>query len=213
MYAGRNKKRILGKAIFVLPAAAILVILLYNNTYNDLQHTARALVKQALGKEPDNTLSYGEFYSEKLFKKAMEEVDYQGEWAVAYGFHPAILEYNGISTLDGYLGFYSQDYKEAFREVIAPALEENEGARSYYDEWGARCYLYSADNATIVEALRRYPHEEDALEINEEALRKLDCRYIFSRIRMTNADEKGLSLRCICTDESSPYVVYVYTMY
>lgn len=210
MYAGRNKKRILRKAVLVLPAAAILVILLYNNTYNDLQHTARALVKQALGKEPDNTLSYGEFYSEKLFKKAMEEVDYQGEWAVAYGFHPAILEYNGIATLDGYLGFYSQDYKEAFREVIAPALEENEGARSYYDEWGARCYLYSADNATIVEALRRYPHEEDALEINEEALRKLGCRYIFSRIRLTNADEKGLSLRCTCTDESSPYVVYVY---
>ncbi len=215
MYANKiNKKnkRILEKAVFALTAAAILTILLYNNTYNDLQHTAKALVKQALGKEPDNTVSYGEFYSEKLFKKAMEEVDYQGEWSVAYGFHPAVLEYNGIATLDGYLGFYSQEYKEAFREVIAPALESNEGARSYYDEWGARCYLYSADNATIVEALRRYPHEEDALEINEEALRKLGCRYIFSRIRLTNADEKGLSLRCVCTDESSPYVLYVYTI-
>ncbi len=215
MYANkinRKNKRILEKAVFALAAAAILTIFLYNNTYNDLQHTAKALVKESLGKEPDNTLSYGEFYSEKLFKKAMEEVDYLGEWSVAYGFHPAVLEYNGIATLDGYLGFYSQEYKEAFREIIAPALELNEGARSYYDEWGARCYLYSADNATIVEALRRYPHEEDALEINEEALRKLGCRYIFSRIRLTNADEKGLSLRCICTDESSPYVLYVYTI-
>ncbi len=212
MFANRRQKRILRKLAFVLPAAAILTIFLYNNEYNDLQHTTKALVKQMLGKEPDNSLSYGEFYSEKLFEKALEEVDYQGEWSVAYGFHPAVLEYNGIATLDGYLGFYAEEYKEAFREVIAPALEMNEGARSYYDEWGARCYLYSADNATIVEAVRRYPHEEDALEINEDALKKLGCRYIFSRIRLTNADEKGLSLRCICTDESSPYTLYVYSI-
>ncbi len=210
VYADKRQSRILRRLTFALPAAAILVIFLYNNTYNDLQHTAKALVKQALGKEPDNTLSYGEFYSEKLFEKALEEVNYQGEWSVAYGFHPAVLEYNGIATLDGYLGFYSQDYKEEFRKVIAPALEQNEGARIYYDEWGARCYLYSADNATVVEAVRHYPHEEDALEIDEEALKQLGCRYIFSRIRLTNADEKGLSLRCVCTDESSPYVLYVY---
>lgn len=202
--------RLAERAMWLLPLAAILVILGYNNSYNDLLHTAKAEVKSILGKAPEDSLSYGEFYSTDLFAKACEEIDYQGEWAVAYGFHPAVLEYNGIATLDGYLGFYSQSYKESFREVIAPALEENEGSRIYYDEWGARCYLYSGHNTTIVEAVRNYPHTEDTIEIDTEALKKLGGKYIFSRIQITNATEKGLSLRCVCTDENSPYVVYVY---
>lgn len=180
------------------------------NTYNDLLHTAKALVKEQLGREPDNTLSYGEFYSEALFRKTCEEIGYEGEWSAAYGFHPAVLEYNGIATIDGYLGFYPQSYKERFRRVIAPALEHNESSRLYYDEWGARCYLYSGSNATIVEAVRSYPHAEDTLEVDISALKELDCRYIFSRIAITNYEELSLELLGPFTEESSPYILYVY---
>lgn len=112
--------------------------------------------------------------------------------------------------MDGYLGFYSQSYKEEFRRVIAPALSANEGARLYYDEWGARCYLYSADQPTIVEAVRNYPHPEGEIAMDPEALQELGCRYLFSRIRITNATEKGLTLLCTCSSEESPYVLYVY---
>ncbi len=195
-----------------LAAAAFLAIQLYGNTYNDLLHTAKALVKEELGKEPDNTLSYGEFYSEALFRKACEEIGYEGEWSAAYGFHPAVLEYNGIATIDGYLGFYPQAYKESFRRVIAPALEQNESSRLYYDEWGARCYLYSGSNATIVEAVRNYPHTEDTLEVDTAALRELDCRYIFSRIAITNYEELSMELLGPFTEESSPYTLYVYRL-
>ncbi len=208
--SGAKGRRIPQIGIYGAALAAILVILTCSNRYNDLLHTTRALVKQSLGKEPDNTLSYGEFYSAALFEKACEEIGYQGEWSAAYGFHPAVLEYNGIATIDGYLGFYSEEYKESFRKVIAPALEQNESSRIYYDEWGARCYMYSADQATVVEPVRNYVHAEDALLIDAEALRELDCRYIFSRIKITNAEELGLRLCCTCTEESSPYVLFVY---
>lgn len=193
-----------------LMGAAILSVLLYGNSYNDLLHTAKSEVRKLAGFSPENTLSYGEFYSEDLFREACRQIDYDGEWAVAYGFHPAVLEYNGISTLDGYLGFYPQSYKEEFRRVIAPALSVNEGARLYYDEWGARCYLYSADQPTIVEAVRNYPHPEGEIAMDPEALQELGCRYLFSRIRITNAAEKGLTLLCTCSGEESPYLLYVY---
>jgi hypothetical protein len=36
------------------------------------------------------------------------------DWAAAYGFHPAQLEYNGIQLrLTGIWDFYPQSYKEA----------------------------------------------------------------------------------------------------
>ena len=190
--------------------AAILSVLLYGNSYNDLLHTAKSEARKLAGLSKENTLSYGEFYSEDLFREACQQIDYDGEWAAAYGFHPAVLEYNGISTVDGYLGFYPQSYKEEFRRVIAPALSANEGARLYYDEWGARCYLYSADQPTIVEAVRNYPHPEGEIAMDPEALQELGCRYLFSRIRITNATEKGLTLLCTCSSEESPCVLYVY---
>ena len=132
------------------------------------------------------------------------------QWAVAYGLHPAVLEYNGIATLDGYLGFYAQSYKEAFREVIAPALKAREATRIYYDEWGARCYLYSGQEDTIVQAVRNYQPQSQELTADTKALRSLGCRYIFSRICLSNAEEKDLTLRGTYTEESSPYTIYVY---
>ena len=199
-------------APWVLAFAAVLVILFSGTTYNDLLNTAKADVKRILKMEPSDELDYAEFYSEELFAAILEDICYDGEWSVAYGLHPAILNYNGISTLDGYLGFYSQEYKEAFRRVIAPALEENEATRIYYDDWGARCYLYSGHNTTIVEAVRHYTHPEDTIDIDADALRDLGCTYIFSRIRLTNADEKGLTLVGTYTNEDSPYTIYVYAL-
>ena len=136
-----------------------------------------------------------------------------GEYAVAYGMHPAILEYNDIDTLDGYLGFYPQSYKEAFREVIAPALERMEPSRLYYDEWGARCYLYSGSDLSIVMATKSMTGVTDTdIYINADALKQLGCSYIFSRIDISNAEETGISLVKSYHDDSSPYTIYVYEL-
>lgn len=134
------------------------------------------------------------------------------DWAVAYGFHPAVLEYNGIATLDGYLGFYNQSYKDVFRAAIAPALERRPASEVNFDAWGARCYLYSGDEDGIVQAVRHYQTISSQIAIDETALRDMGCRYIFSRIRLTNAEEKHLRLRGEWSDETSPYTVYVYEL-
>ena len=190
--------------------AAILVIVLSGTRYNDLYHTCYSQAYEQFKGQKMDQLSYGEFYSAELFEEAKEEIGYDGQWAAAYGFYPAILEYNGISTLDGYLGFYSQAYKEAFRKIIAPALDRVEASRIYYDEWGARAYLYSGTDLSIVNAYRTYQVTDRDIYIDIDAFRELGGEYVFSRIDLTNAQEAGLDLVGTYTHEKSPYTLYVY---
>ena len=234
---GRTGKRfaLLIIAVYGLVFAAGIAILVRPTNYNDLYKTAHAEAYELLRGQKENDLSYDELYSVELFEQIKEDIGYPdlrstelqpaqllvstsaspagSIWSVAYGFYPAILEYNGIATLDGYLGFYSQAYKEAFREVIAPALEKRPAPKQYFDDWGARGYLYSGSQDTIVQPVRNYPTQEEDADINADALRRLGCRYIFSRIRITNAEELGLSLRGTYEDAAvSPYTVYLYEL-
>ena len=216
-YSG-DKKTIAGRILAIcgklIPVIAVFVILLGSEHYNDVYDTAYGTAFRLKSGHEVDRLSYGEFYSEKLFEKIKEELDYNpDEWTVAYGLHPAVLEYNGLSTLDGYLGFYSQEYKEAFRKVIAPALDRKENTRIYFDDWGARCYLYSGTDDSIVMATRSYAGVTDTdIYIDSDALKELNCKYIISRIEISNAKEKDLELRGTFADESSPYEIYVYEL-
>ncbi len=178
----------------------------YNDFYSNCYHHAYEILK---GKE-SSQLSFGEFYSRELFDKIKEELGYEGEWAAAYGMHPAVLQYNGIATLDGYLGMYSQEYKEEFREVIAPALEKAEEFRNLYDTWGARAYLYSGAGENTYQPQRQLELQDENLYMNAEAFRALGGKYLFSRILVANAGELGINLVGEFSDESSPYTIYVY---
>lgn len=194
----------------VLALFAILIIVLSGTRYNDLYHTCYSQAYHLLKGKTTDQLSYEEFYSAELFEKAKQDLGYKGEWSAAYGFYPATLEYNGISTLDGYLGFYSQEYKEAFRKIIAPALERVEESRIYFDDWGARAYLYSGTDLSIVNGFRTYQVQEQDIYIDVDAFKALGGEFIFSRVKLTNAPEAGFSPAGTYTHESSPYTLYVY---
>ena len=211
LYEGKGKAAKWGRYVAnVLVTASVLLIVFTGTRYNDFYHTSVAKAYELLKDKQSDTLSYGEFYSTELFEKAKEDIGYQGEWAVAYGLHPAILEYNDIATLDGYLGFYEQSYKEAFRKVIAPALERMPETASYFDTWGARAYLYSGTDLSIVGAVRNYQVTDRKIYMNTEAFKTLGGTYIFSRIELENAAEAGFAKLGVYEDEMSPYVLYVY---
>lgn len=205
-----QEKRWLRYGANALTMLAALVIILSGTRYNDLYQTCQAKAYELLRGKQSNNLSFEEFYSTELFEKAKEEIGYCGQWSAAYGFHPAILEYNDIATVDGYLGFYEQYYKESFRKVIAPALERVPESRDYFDTWGARAYLYSGTEPSIVMAVRDYTVTDHDIYIDTDAFKAIGGRYIFSRIELSNAGEAGFSLVGTYTDESSPYTLYVY---
>ena len=199
--------------LHLLPFLAMASVFLGNTGYNDLYHSAYSAYYRLRheGRSPDE-MSFGEFYSAPVFDKIKKELSYQpGEYAAAYGMYPAVLEYNGIATVDGYLGYYPQAYKEKFRRVIAPALDRVESSRQYFDGWGARCYLVSGTDSVLQMNRKSLPGLTDRnLYIDPKALRALHCKYLFSRIPLANAQELGLTLLIAQEGREQAYPVYVY---
>ena len=189
---------------------AVLVIILTPTRYNDLYATCYYKAYEYFHGAEADQLDYEQFYAQELFAEIKDDINYQGEWSAAYGFHPAVLEYNGIATLDGYLGFYSQQYKDDFRKVIAPALDRVEETRIYYDDWGARAYLYSGTDLSIVNAAKMVYATDYDIYIDTEAFRALGGKYIFSRIELSNAKEKELRLINSYTARDGSCTFYVY---
>ncbi len=204
---GKDKLRALS---YVLVTLALLAVMFVPQVYNDFYYTCYNQAYKILKHKDTSTVNYNEFYSEDLFDAIKEDMDYRGEWSAAYGLHPAVLNYNGIATLDGYLGMYPQEYKEKWAKVIAPALAGSPSLKAYFDGWGARVSLYSGSDENTYAPLRVMELEDKRLCVDMEELKSLDCRYIFSRIAFSNASELGLTLRGTYTGYGSPYTIYVY---
>lgn len=190
--------------------AAVLAVIITPARYNDLYTTCyNKLYEYHHDMQPD-TYNYEQFYAVDLFEEIKGDIGYDGEWSVAYGMHPAVLEYNDIATLDGYLGFYSQQYKEDFRKIIAPALERVEASRIYYDDWGARVYLYSGTDESVVSSAKTVYATDQTLYMDTEAFKALGGSYIFSRIEVSNTEELGLEQLGTYTARDGSCTVYVY---
>ena len=194
----------------VVICVAVLLVILTPTRYNDIYNTCYLHAYEYFNKAEANEFTYEQFYAEALFEEIKNDIGYQGEWSAAYGFHPAVLEYNGIATLDGYLGFYSQQYKEDFRKIIAPALDRVEETRIYYDDWGARAYLYSGTDLSIVSATKSIYATDFDIYIDTQSFKALGGEYIFSRLELTNAKEAGLALSGSYTAKDGSCTIYVY---
>ena len=198
--------------VSVIGVSAILVVGATQSEYSDFFNSVYCNLYKLVKNTETNQLNYREFYAEELFDKIKMDIEYQPEQgACAYGLHPATLSYNGITTIDGYCGYYEQAYKEEFREVIAPVLERVERWQKYYDEWGCRAYLFSANGENTYDFGENVVSVPQELSINADALQKLGCKYIFSRVEITNAEECELQFVSVYEVENIPYAVYVYT--
>ncbi len=179
----------------------------YSDFYNTVYCTLYKLVKQT----EVNQLTYGEFFASELFEEIKRDIDYlPEEEACAYGFHPAVLSYNGISAIDGYCGYYSEEYKGVFREVIAPVLDKVPRWQEYYDTWGCRAYLFSANGENTYDFGANAESVPQELLIDAKALQELGCDYIFSRVEITNAAENNLQEVSTYEREGVPYKIHLY---
>ena len=53
---------------------------------------------------------------------------------------------------------------------------------------------------------------DNDIYINAEALKNLGCKYIFSRIDISNAEDAGITLINTYQNATSPYTIYVYSL-
>lgn len=192
----------------------ITVVTLFMSYYiihhqNSVEYYAN--LQKVFGKE-SNQMSYRDFYDHELFG---EIESYIGKEQSTYrvgclGFVPAIASVNGFYTVDGYSTNYPLEYKYQFREVIERELEKNEAVKSYYDNWGSRCYLYSAELGLDFQILKEDNIVIQNLELDTEVLKELGCEYIFSAVEIQNAEETGLKFLEVFSGEESAIEVFVY---
>lgn len=126
-----------------------------------------------------NLLNFREYYSTDLMEEIKADINYDGEYAAGYGLNTAVLEYSGISTLDGYLGFYPQSYKEEFTKLIWPAYERVPQWQTYYGEWGARAYLFAGSGESIYNPYRNQVLSDHHLYLDSEQFVKMGGKYLF----------------------------------
>ncbi|MEQ2525351.1 DUF6044 family protein [Bacillaceae bacterium CLA-AA-H227] len=175
--------------------AQILLLFAFND---EIIHHTKPTVKQ--------------FYAEELFQHIK---DYIGlpveEYRVAsIGIHPAIAQYNGFYTLDTYNNFYPLTYKYAFRRIIEKELAKNKRIRTYFDEWGGRCYLFTDELGKHYMFKKNSKQKLINLELNTDAFKEMGGRFLFSAVPIKNAKENHLQLEKTFTNKDAAWKIYLY---
>ncbi|WHX38772.1 DUF6044 family protein [Mesobacillus sp. AQ2] len=156
--------------------------------------------------------SVSEFYAEKQFEAIKDHIGKpQSSYRIAnIGLHPAIAQYNGFYTLDTYNNFYPLRYKHQFRKIIENELEKNQQIRTYFDEWGGRCYLFTDELGKHYMFKKNSKKRIKNLDINIEPFKQMGGEYIFSAVPIDNAIENDLKLDAIFTSDASAWKIYLY---
>jgi hypothetical protein len=179
-----------------------------------LMQLATAIYAQRLLQQ-EQPLRFAEFFSSALFANIREFIgDSQANYRVAsLGMHPSIALYNGFCTVDGYWVNYPLEYKHRFRRVIAKELEKDAVLQAYFDRWGSRCYLFSAElgrNYLYTKGSCRRRVEQ--LDIDTGALADLGARYILSAVEIGNASQLNLRHKKTFACADSPWQIYLYAL-
>lgn len=159
-----------------------------------------------------HTPTYDAFFAEAQFAAVRDTIDEpQNSYRViSVGMHPAIAQYNGFYTLDGYMVDYPLSYKHQFRQIIAQELAKAPDLQRYFDQWGSRAYAFSAELGT------RFIIEKGSgivlgdLDIDLDAFTALGGRYILSAVAINTETNPEYELLQIFRDEQSAWDLYLY---
>ncbi|WP_422392316.1 DUF6044 family protein [Niallia oryzisoli] len=156
--------------------------------------------------------SVKEFYAEELFSQIRDHIGRPvQEYRVAsVGLHPAIAQYNGFYTLDSYNNFYPLSYKHEFRKIIEKELKKNKQIRTYFDEWGGRCYLFTDELGKHYMFKKNTKKKLKTVQFNFEPFKKMGGTHIFSSVPIVSAEENQLVLEKVFSSKESIWKIYLY---
>lgn len=202
-------KKTVGKVLTALMGVMVFVIW---SLYLITQNPEYASNLNALMGKEKSFVSYNEFYDEELFADVKEYIgkDVSEYRVIALGFAPAVTSANGFYTLDAYSTNYDLEYKKKFRTIMEKELEKNEAIRGYYDNWGSRCYLFSAELGLNWDVY--VDMSISNLELNVDALHELGADYIFSAVKIENAEDNSLVLTESFDSQHSNRTIYIYAV-
>jgi hypothetical protein len=153
-----------------------------------------------------------QFYAETQFN---EIAKYIGKPKSSYrvasiGIHPSIAQYNGFYTLDTYNNFYPLSYKHEFRKIIAKELDKSPSLKTYFDQWGGRCYLFVAQLGKHYEFTKKSKVKIKNLQLNTKIFKNMGGQYILSAVPIQNAEDNRLVFKKAFTQRESAWKIYLY---
>ncbi|MCS0655473.1 DUF6044 family protein [Cytobacillus firmus] len=159
-----------------------------------------------------NKPSFKQFYAQEQFSAIKDYIGLpqEGYRVASIGLHPAIAQYNGFYTLDSYNNFYPLTYKYQFRKILEKELEKNKTIRTYYDEWGGRCYIFTDELGKHYMFKKRTKKRLKNLELNTDAFKAMGGSYLFSSVPIDNAEDNQLRLEKVFESKSSVWKIYLY---
>lgn len=167
---------------------------------------------------PDyDNISWSDYYAlgvmdqVEAFIKNEEGLQIEEYKVASLAIDPCAALYHGFYCIDGYSNNYPLEYKTKFRTIIEKEIDKSEYLRSYFDAWGNRCYLLSAE-------LPGYYNVEKGsfyyvnLELNTKALKEMGCDYILSAAYIIPNDSMDVTLlrEEPFSTEDSYYNIYIY---
>src|SRR5699024_10753747 len=176
-----------GRCLFTIGKIVNIVLIFFvgMNVWNNsnVQINWNKLVDSDYSKS--GYLSWNDFYATDMFS---EIIDYIGKDTSTYkvgsvGLYPSIALYNGFYCIDGYSNNYSLEYKHEFRKIIAEELEKDDDLKTYFDEWGNRCYLFSSEIPFQYYFTKNSKMEIEDWDVNINQLKNMGCDYILSAIK------------------------------
>lgn len=153
---------------------------------------------------------YSDFFDKELYRKIKLYLkNYKGN-VIHFGLSSSPSKHFGLNVLDDYQGDYPKAYKAEFRLVIKRELEKSSALLAYFDNWGSRCYLESANSFGNTLQNRNGIAFESNLQLNTAQLKHMNCSYILSAIIIGNASENGLSLDKVITSTDNKKNIMIY---
>lgn len=197
------------KRVCIIACAIMWVVpSLYVFRYSDLVRNVRVAL---LG--VDAVATWEKQYDETLFSEienyiGRDKSDYR---IVSVGLEPNVALYNGFYCLDGYSNNYNLSYKHKFGKMIDGELKNSSSLYDYYWKWGNRCYLFSSElNGTTF--VPKGESDGINLYVDANALKEMGTNYIFSAVRINNAEELGLDFENYFENEGSYYEIFLYSL-
>jgi hypothetical protein len=179
------------RILIVVAAMQLAVCFAYQPTYYE------RFVKKLVTIVPYHYIfTYEDYYAERMFDNVKAAI---GKPANTYrvasiGIPPAVAQYNGLRTIDGYSSNYPLSYKHKFRGIIATELEKNGNNRGFFDFWGSQCLIVYDQGLPYFEThmTRGKAARERSIKLSHEALRSLHCDYILSAENISDPEKSGL---------------------
>jgi len=199
----------------------IVILIIVQSAYNvfankqllaNYYNLAYPLVKSANFAVEPKQPTYAQFYDVDVFNAIKDSIakpqkDYR---VVSIGIPADVAIYNGFYALDSYQRNYPLAYKHSFRNIIGNEIEKDSVLLNYYDNWGSRCYVFSAELGIDLLGTATQNITLNSLSFNTNAFREMGGEFVFSAHKITNTDSLGLSHFGTFTSQENFWTVWVY---